>query len=1186
MKKYLLSATFLCVVISASSQDFSKEYLASEPTPGYQDLDTFDIDQDGDFDLVNLNPYTYITWFENKGGGIYSAPKILIDEVEKDIWGKPELVDVDGDGLYDILGFHNNTSPPHELRWLKQTSPLNFNLGFSIASSNDYYDDIVSSDFDNDGDVDFAVIQNADSTVAWFENLGGGNFSTMNFIDTTVILPKFMDTADFNNDGYVDLMTYSNQWGGIYWYENLGNGSFSTAQAVDSGYESCHHHDLGDINGDGYVDILVSNGGNSYSWGISWYENLTNGTFSAENVICSGCKLSARPILADMDLDGDLDLVHDEDTIQLFWTENDGFGNFTTDHNIYSFPNSEYYTGKILVADDNGDGDPDIKFLGNAYTYQLESLENLGGGIFDTPIGLSSNMQYPDLFEIGDFNNDGHTDFIVASMSNGGYVKYVESLSYDEYEKNILLTDTIWSPHDMCAGDFDNDGDQDFILLACGQGLLLYENQSGSFSSSSIINSANYCYDTMDTADFDNDGDLDIVVEVGSPHKIFIHENLGGGIFGPEQIITTGPIGQVSTVKSEDMDGDGLKDIVYKINYSYSIDWFKNLGGLTFSPTSQIAALNFDLNQFELSDLDNDNDIDVVASRVSMDSLVWIENLGAGTFSPYADLISNQSLTGPFKIADIDTNGYNDIVMFNSIYATPEIVVWIENTGSVPSIVHPIPKMWWVDDFRLKDVNNDSVPDMVYFRDGLAWGHVGWYENDPSLCANAPQASIAGLIPDYCIGSSPDSVIVFPFGGTLNGPGLIGSYFHPSLAGVGQHQITYDQIDTNNCYSISTFNITVHSPVASIESSDSSGCAPFTTSFTNPSSDGVSWLWNFGDGSPMNSTSNPNHTYSNSGIYTVTLTISDSIGCSSTDSISNLIEVFQSTADFDFIYSSGNCSLPSTIIFNDLSTSDNNISSWEWDFDDGGTSSSQNSSNVYISSGWYNVELVIIDSQGCSDTINQILAVDGQHNLNDTVNICQGDSFSFPDGTVINNIMADTMHTSHLLTSISSCDSLVHTTVNVQSLINTVTQNGFDLEADQNNASYQWIICNNSLSNIIGETNQIFQVTQNGNYAVIIDYNGCIDTSDCFLIGDVSINSNLNLSFNIFPNPATESIMIESNQIEIKNIKLIDIAGQEVSLIDETSNQDHKIYFNCAPGSYILRITTIFGVIDKKIIIQ
>jgi gliding motility-associated-like protein len=76
------------------------------------------------------------------------------------------------------------------------------------------------------------------------------------------------------------------------------------------------------------------------------------------------------------------------------------------------------------------------------------------------------------------------------------------------------------------------------------------------------------------------------------------------------------------------------------------------------------------------------------------------------------------------------------------------------------------------------------------------------------------------------------------------------------------------------------------------------GCEDLTVSFTNNSNNATSFLWNFGDGSSIQS-QNPTHTYVNPGFYTVTLIVSNIQGCTDTLVQTNLIQVLpRPTAGF------------------------------------------------------------------------------------------------------------------------------------------------------------------------------------------------------------------------------------------------------------------------------------------------
>lgn len=156
-------------------------------------------------------------------------------------------------------------------------------------------------------------------------------------------------------------------------------------------------------------------------------------------------------------------------------------------------------------------------------------------------------------------------------------------------------------------------------------------------------------------------------------------------------------------------------------------------------------------------------------------------------------------------------------------------------------------------------------------------------------------------------------------------------------------------------------------PVANFTANVTSGCGPLTVFFTDQSTGSPTvWNWEFSDGT-LSSVQNPVVTFSAPGTYSVKLVVQNASGISQLERI-NYITVFPSpTADF-----SANITLscvPATINFTDLSTSTAGaISSWAWDFGDGGTSSAQNPSHTYAIPGFYTVTLMVTSANGCKNT--------------------------------------------------------------------------------------------------------------------------------------------------------------------------------------------------------------------------
>jgi len=128
--------------------------------------------------------------------------------------------------------------------------------------------------------------------------------------------------------------------------------------------------------------------------------------------------------------------------------------------------------------------------------------------------------------------------------------------------------------------------------------------------------------------------------------------------------------------------------------------------------------------------------------------------------------------------------------------------------------------------------------------------------------------------------------------------------------------------------------------------------------------------WNFGDSSPLVTNLNPSHTYASPGTYAVSLIVTSNSGCKDTI-IKNVVVHPLPTAQF----STANVCLGSITSFADISTipvnpGNDTIASWRWNFGDGSTfNNNQNTSHLYSAAGSYTVQLLVVSSFGCPDSI-------------------------------------------------------------------------------------------------------------------------------------------------------------------------------------------------------------------------
>lgn len=170
-------------------------------------------------------------------------------------------------------------------------------------------------------------------------------------------------------------------------------------------------------------------------------------------------------------------------------------------------------------------------------------------------------------------------------------------------------------------------------------------------------------------------------------------------------------------------------------------------------------------------------------------------------------------------------------------------------------------------------------------------------------------------------------------------------------------------------------------PTGFFTESDSIGCKPLTVNFNATSNNpAATYSWNFGD-STTASGSSPSHTYVNENVYTVTLTITTTAGCSTLVGGNTIIIVNPLPIANFSINTNTTSSVTSLVSFADLSTV--TISSWQWNFGDSTSSSNtsilQNPSHTFGDgdAGTYTVQLIVTNQFGCMDTVNSEVTIYG-----------------------------------------------------------------------------------------------------------------------------------------------------------------------------------------------------------------
>ncbi len=482
-----------------SNSPFSGIDVGSYSAPTFAD-----VNNDGALDLIVGNIDGIIRYFQNTNGSYVEQTGSNNPFYEIDIgeFSTPTFADIDNDKDLDLIvgeydGYINYYVNDNGI-YIEQTidDPGQYStakIAFSPFSGIDVgtLSTPTFSDVDKDGDLDL-IVGESDGYINYYRNNNGtyqavtGSSNPFNSISIQGSAPIF---ADMNNDKNSDLIVGGSS--GTLNYYKYANGSYTiqtgTANpfnAIDVGFYSAPT--FTDIDNDGDLDLVVGN-----SVGIIKYFKNNNGSYVEQtdsNNPFNAIDVSyhSTPTFADIDKDGDLDLVLGEKDGILHYFKKD--------------------SGKYVEQTDTAN-----------------PFDKIDVGDYSAPT-------------FTDIDNDGNFDLVVGSES--GFISlYTYNKSTKKYEEQTSASnpfDGINVGYDSYPvfADIDNDYDLDLVIGNFDGSIHYYKNINGSYVEQSgnknpfgtiTINGGD---STPTFADIDNDGDLDLFIGGVSGGVAFYRNNL------------------------------------------------------------------------------------------------------------------------------------------------------------------------------------------------------------------------------------------------------------------------------------------------------------------------------------------------------------------------------------------------------------------------------------------------------------------------------------------------------------------------------------------------------------------------------------------------------------------------------------------------------------------------------------
>ena len=353
-----------------------------------------------------------------------------------------------------------------------------------------------------------------------------------------------------------------------------------------------------------------------------------------------------------------------------------------------------------LLADMDNDGDLDLITTGGLYGCRV--FGNDGAGHFSFLSGVVA-AQEPAGVALADVNQDGFLDALIADFAgatvavclndgHGTLIGITGTLTSPIPSQNVVVGT---QPVGVAAGDLDGDGDQDFVTANAGDNTATIWFNNGTYpifyTTRATVAMGSVPSDVA-LADVDSDGDLDLLVtNAGSPaapaSTVSVRLNAGNGTFGPLVTVTVGL--RPSALTLADVDGDGDLDLLTANAGAASVSLRLNNGSGTFAGSTTLALpAGSTPSGLRTGDVDADGDLDLVVAQGAGGRVFTYLNT-AGMFAMQRRALHLSHAPSPtatstgVTLGDIDGDGDLDLVTYDDFHT----VLLSRNVGIPPALI-------------------------------------------------------------------------------------------------------------------------------------------------------------------------------------------------------------------------------------------------------------------------------------------------------------------------------------------------------------------------------------------------------------------------------------------------------------------------------------------------------------------
>ena len=310
-------------------QDFASAYGIKD-NPKENRAAFADFDNDGFLDMLILIKDGAVLYHNaGKGNFVNMTEEAGLSTLKGG--SSPLFVDLDHDGDLDLFQARDGLNQVFLNTGDSSFKQVEDQMGLGGAPDTET-NEAIFGDFDDDGDLDLYLVNaNAPDLLAWNQRQGAFKTVEMSGELDVPVGSKAAVAGDFNNDGLLDLALVNNSNSPLLLLENLGEGAFKSRSDLEADFQDLRGADISDLevidfDNDGYLDLVLAGASKTEAdRGVYLYHNKGNGSFeNLSQLLPEGPFGTSQISTFDYNEDGDSDLLLSGTKGEIFLLRNDG----------------------------------------------------------------------------------------------------------------------------------------------------------------------------------------------------------------------------------------------------------------------------------------------------------------------------------------------------------------------------------------------------------------------------------------------------------------------------------------------------------------------------------------------------------------------------------------------------------------------------------------------------------------------------------------------------------------------------------------------------------------------------------------------------------------------------------------------------------------------------------------------